>query len=285
MIAIFILFLNLSWSKTIVGVIDTGIDPDHEAFKGRIEKITEDQSKGFDSIMDYTGHGTHVSGIITKNTPKDISIVPVKFIDNSIIEMEKTDPEASKFMKNFHYESLAKVAISKGAKIINISGGSYNYMESDYQFFKNNPEVLFVVASGNQLEGRKAYDLDVPKILWEAKKLKERVSYYPCGYDLPNIICVGSARVKVLTVVFSNYGSSIVDVWADGSHVESAIPYNNYAELSGSSMATPKITAQVAKIWNEHPDLKLSEVKKKLFEGLKYNEELKTKSKTGLYLP
>lgn len=282
--------LNLVWAKTTVGVIDTGIDPDHKIFKDRIDSpATLDQYSGFDSIMDYTGHGTHVSGIVVANTPKEVKILPLKFIDNATMEAANSDPEVRKVLDGFEYETLIKVAIKKGAKIINISGGNQKYSEADYKTIKDNPEVLFVVASGNTTRHSKdGQDLDIPQFLWEQKKLKERYGYFPCGFNLPNIICVGSASVdenKKSVKVYSNYGSQVVDVWANGEKVKSSIPYDEYAELSGSSMATPKITALAATLWEKEPSLKVSELKEKIYGSLKENSELKEKSKTGLYLP
>lgn len=70
--------LGLTGKGVKVGVIDTGIDVDHPAFKGRIvagyDFVGDDYGKDSkyvpvpdDNPDDCNGHGTHVAGIVGGN--------------------------------------------------------------------------------------------------------------------------------------------------------------------------------------------------------------------------
>lgn len=58
---------------------------------------------------------------------------------------------------------------------------------------------------------------------------------------------------------FSNYGDYI-DVMAPGESIASTYPDNQYAALSGTSMASPHVAALAALIRSINPDLKNTEV-------------------------
>ena len=60
------------WHETMgegikVGVIDTGVDPDHEDLRGRVKKYKNFTTKHENDIEDTNGHGTHVAGTICAN--------------------------------------------------------------------------------------------------------------------------------------------------------------------------------------------------------------------------
>ena len=74
------------WTNTVtVAVLDTGIDVDHSWFSGRIDKrsINMAVDKEASDYDDVTGHGTHVSGIITKGTTDNVKIMTVRIFDAS----------------------------------------------------------------------------------------------------------------------------------------------------------------------------------------------------------
>lgn len=69
---------NIPMEKIIVGVVDTGIDYNHEIFEGRVERTYFNASSSgnandeMDSETLY--HGTTVSSIVINNSPKNVKV-------------------------------------------------------------------------------------------------------------------------------------------------------------------------------------------------------------------
>jgi|SRR5215213_437961 len=93
---------DLNGSGVVIGIVDTGIDPNHPAFAGRILRIwdqtlsgpgvpegsfgLEVSSANLTASRDTDGHGTHVAGIATGADPNFGGIAP-----NAQIVVVKTD--------------------------------------------------------------------------------------------------------------------------------------------------------------------------------------------------
>lgn len=75
---------------------------------------------------------------------------------------------------------------------------------------------------------------------------------YPCNYQ--NVVCVGSIDPNDVVSDFSNYGNH-VDCYAPGGGVQSLSTNNGYANLQGTSMASPNATGIFALVWSILPDL------------------------------
>ncbi|WIA37338.1 hypothetical protein OEZ86_014271 [Tetradesmus obliquus] len=108
------------------------------------------------------------------------------------------------------------------------SGGGYAQLLYDAINAHNTDGIVFIAAAGNA-----GSNTDVS-------------ASYPAGYDLPNIISVGSITSTGAISPFSNFGATSVDLFALGSGILSTWPVNNYASMSGTSMATPHVTGAVA---------------------------------------
>lgn len=75
---------------------------------------------------------------------------------------------------------------------------------------------------------------------------------YPCAYQ--NVVCVGSVDQNDIVSSFSNYGSH-VDCFAPGGGVQSLSTNDGYANLQGTSMASPNAAGIFALVWSILPDL------------------------------
>ena len=239
--------------EIIVAVVDTGIDGEylsgtedgraghpHLAGRTTVAEDGVDDTAGHNFInntnnpYDDHKHGTHVAGTIVDCTPDNVSILPVKVLDN---------------LGKGHTLNVSKgikYAVDCGASVINLSlGGScassnclhqqaIEYaIEKSYELNRKIP--LFVVAAGNESGNADNYCLG---------RLSEL-------YD--NVITVAAVDENDFVAPFSNYGNC-VDVCAPGVGILSSVPGGNYASLSGTSMATPHVSAAVAMLVLAHPD-------------------------------
>lgn len=206
---------------TIVAVLDTGIEVDHELLLGRTVP-------GYDFVdndstpEDVLGHGTHVSGIIANNTPNNVKIMPIKVLND----------------KGSGYLITIKLgieyAISHGASVINMSLGGTSYADSD-----------------PILEGiSKAVDAGVTVVVAAGNDNISTDHVTPAKSD--KAITVAASTQDDTHAEFSNYGKA-VDITAPGVYIQSSIPDNNYSSMSGTSMATPFVASAVAMQKLIHP--------------------------------
>ncbi|MVO99408.1 S8 family peptidase [Paenibacillus lutrae] len=217
-----------------VAVIDTGVDLDHEDLKGQLVE-------GFNAIdsagkpADDVGHGTHVAGIIGAQVNNGLGvagmtwynkIMPVKVLDNSGVGSTYAVAQGIIW------------ATDHGAKVINMSLG--NYASSDFLHeaikYAYNKDVVLIAASGNDNTERPGY---------------------PAAY--PEVFAVGATDSGNKRAPFSNYGDYI-DAAAPGVSIASTYPSNQYAALSGTSMACPHVTALAALLRSANPSLKNTEI-------------------------
>lgn len=205
------------WTKTQgegvkIAIIDTGCDLDHPDIKNNILEGKNFISKG--DPIDDNGHGTHVSGtIVAENNgvgmvgvaPK-AKIIPVKALsgdgrgNNTIIA--KAIVWSADRSCNFISMSLGSPIESK--EIID----AINYAVKK--------KCVIFCAAGNSGEGSPIM--------------------YPAKYD--NVIAIGSVDINLKRSVFTCKGQEL-DFLSPGEKIFSCVPDNNYAIMSGTSMATP----------------------------------------------
>lgn len=206
-----------------VAVIDTGVDNTHPLLQGRIRSDGYNFVNGNTNTQDNHYHGTHVAGIIAQCTPNlDVNILPIKSLDQY---GSGTDLLVG---------AGIQYAIDAGADVINLSlrqpnQGSGHYLDSMIQKAVEN-NIVVVAASGNDSMNTK----------------------YFCPSHNTNAMIVGAVDSQDNIASFSNYGNS-VDVTAPGVDILSSVPNNQYAYLSGTSMASPYVAAVAAMYKMEHP--------------------------------
>ncbi|HEX7675737.1 MAG TPA: S8 family serine peptidase [Bdellovibrio sp.] len=206
---------------------------------------------------DTQGHGTHVAGIIgaiadnnigVRGLSQNVEILPVQVIGVQPSEPMKplsvTDSPTEDGKEQYN-RSLGDMvargviyAMRSGAKVINFSMGWPQVVDSDFmrQVIQEAQArgVIIVAAAGND---------------------STRALLRPCAYK--NVICVGASGPDGGMAHFSNYGSG-VDIVAPGVNILSTYPESirpvrfrstlGYEFLSGTSQATPFVTAAVAEM-------------------------------------
>jgi subtilisin family serine protease len=225
-----------------VAVVDTGVQADHPDLGDRVafgwDFVDEDPYAN-----DEEGHGTHVAGTIAATKDNTIGvagvapearILPLRVLD------ENGQGDVADAIEAYHYAAQHDVAI------VNASLGGEGFVQSERDAIALHPEVLFVVAAGNDGENN-----DVPA----------QDPDYPCSYNLPNILCVGASKHNDQRAEFSNYGATAVDVFAPGYGIYSTIPGSGYDFNSGTSMATPHVAGLAALMLSRNPMLAPLDVK------------------------
>ncbi|MEF2964708.1 S8 family peptidase [Paenibacillus sp. M1] len=226
--------LSKGSNDVIVGVVDTGVDTKHPDLQGRLLEGYNVVAPG-DTPADDVGHGTHVAGIIAANVNNTEGIAGMMW-GGKILPVKALDSTGS----GTTYSVAQGIiwATDHGAKVINMSLGNY----ADAQFLHEAVKY--------------AFDRDVVLIAATGNDNTERPGY-PAAY--PEVLSVSATDYNLQRASFSNYGD-YVDVMAPGESIASTYPDNQYAALSGTSMATPHVTALAALIRSINPELKNTEV-------------------------
>ena len=219
----------------VVAVVDTGVDYTHPDLVGRVDTANDyDFVNGDSDAMDDNGHGTHVSGIIAATADNNIGgagvapeckILPVKVLDS------KGSGDTIGVAAGIRY------AADAGAKIINLSlAGPSDATMGDAVAYAQGKGCIVVAAAGN--DGSSAG------------------ASYPARYA--NVVGVGATDSSNAHATFSNYGPG-VDIAAPGVNVLSTVLGGGYASWSGTSMASPFVSAVAALVWSLDPSTPASE--------------------------
>lgn len=219
-------------SGIVVAVLDTGIDMFHPDLKPNIidgRNFTNEGCK--DDYQDLNGHGTHCAGTIAgvENEKGVVGVAPeAKLLIGKVLDSNGSGSYRS-IIQGIEWATNWKGKNGEKVRVISMSlGGSYNDKNLENAILKACAKgIIVVVASGN-----------------EGDNNEETYEYgYPALYN--ECITVGAIDENKKIAYFSNNHKQ-VDVVAGGVDVLSTYPVNQYARLSGTSMATPHIAGAIA---------------------------------------
>jgi hypothetical protein len=227
-----------------VGIIDTGLNLVHEDLAGVSIAEGFNIIDGSDNVSDYSGHGSFVSGVIAARSENgkgiagiadEVTLVPLKCFSRS----EETNV-------SYVIEGIYKAVDDYDCDVINLSLG----LSDDLRSFRNaisyavNHGVIIVSAVGN--DG--GTDLS-----------------YPAAYD--NVVGVGSVGKNGGASLFSQVNGSVF-VTAPGEDIVSiGSSGSEYAIGSGTSFATPHVTALAALAKSVDPEIDTEGFKQLLLES------------------
>jgi serine protease len=228
----------------VVGVVDTGVDYNHPDLAANVWSNPGSingcaaGSHGYNAItdacdpLDDNNHGTHVSGTIGAvgnnklgviGVDPSVSIMGLKFLNSGGSGWVSDAVEA------IDWAVKAKQA-GVNLRVLSNSwgGGGYSQALKDEIAKAGAYDILFVAAAGNYGSNN------------------DTTPFYPCSYGVANEICVAATDSKDNRASFSDYGPSSVDLAAPGVGILSTVIGGQYAEMSGTSMATPHVSGAAA---------------------------------------
>jgi type VII secretion-associated serine protease mycosin len=241
----------------VVAVLDSGVDAGAARLTGRVLPGT-DELDGGDGRLDCVGHGTAVASIIgaEPGTGADAAfaglapgalILPVR-----VTEREDVGDVATGRAGTLPQLAVAiRWAVGHGARVLNLSLVVYQDVpvlrDAIADAVRHDVVVVAAVGNGHQ-SGADAAD----------------ATPYPAAY--PGVIGVGSIGADGQRSATSPVGP-FVDIVAPGSAVPALARGGQLAAFDGSSFAAPFVSATVALIRQERPDLHADEIMSRLFDS------------------
>ena len=250
-----------------IAVIDSGCDINHESLKNNIAGVrnfTDEDKKNPNIVVDRVGHGTHVIGTICANGSNITGVAPGAQI-YVLKAINRTGTGKLSWVVN-----AIKYAIELKVDIISMSLGISENSAKLEKAIKDavNNNIAVVCAAGNEGDGN-----------------SDSFEYsYPAAYI--DVISVGAVDKKGVPARFTNSNTTI-DLVAPGVDILSTYPNNQFAVLSGTSMATPHVTGSLAllKNWSRNEfqrDLSQEELYAQLIKHTKVLEYSRTIQGNGL---
>ena len=288
-------------SSVLVGVIDSGINYNHEDLaanmwrnpdKGGLADYPNDHEYGAccteldennngivmgDPMDEGSFHGSHVAGTIggVGNNGKGVAGVAWKVKLMALKFLQKGED----YEKTGHMTGatscvvpLLDYALQRGCHIVNGSFGpslryatGYNAQVRDKVEELRNAGIIFVCAAGNDCNNN------------------DSLSKYPASYAYDNIVSVAASDVSNsdgLCTDFSNYGATSVDLAAPGREIRSCYG-DGYGSYQGTSQAAPHVTGALALLKAHYPNEGYQSLIQRLYSGVDKVAALNGKVKTG----
>ncbi len=245
-----------------VGIVDTGIDPNHPDFAGRIVQMKDFTGQG---PNDNHGHGTHVAGIIggtgAASNGKYKGVAPDCVYYTAKVLRGDGSGSTSDVMAGVEW------AVQQGAQVVNLSLGSDGACDGtdalsatcDAAMSKG---AVMCIAAGNAGPG--ASTVGSPGCaksvitIGATSKTDQIADFSSRGPTSDN-------RIKP-DVCFPGVG--IASCRASGTSMGTVID-NNYTRASGTSMATPHAAGACALLLQAKPSLTPQQIKDLLMSTAK----------------
>lgn len=227
-----------------VAVVDSGIDTNHPALKGKIKESVEAVQEGGQIVFkpstsgDQAGHGTACAGIITSVAP-EVELYSIKVLG------PHGSGTGEMFLMGVDY------AIKHKMQVVNLSLGTT----------------------------RRDFWMPMHELLDHA--YRARVLLVAAANNLPQASSPSIFSSSIVSVVKRaggdpfNFGyqyGEVIELVAPGVQVETTWPGGGYRQLTGNSFACPYITGIIALLLEGHPELTPFQVKTILYALAQRNQ-------------
>ena len=229
-----------------VAVLDTGIDYTHPDLAGRVI-LGPDFAEGDDDPMDTVGHGTHVAGIIASSDPHapglapEANVIALKVSPDNSMTADVDDIAAALQWVLDHRAEYNIAAVNLSFAIGNVSkGAGLSQINSLYQQLSDQG-VFIAAAAGNSYATFDAQGLSELSA-GNAVVAVGAVWDSDAGGYLWNSGAQDYTSAADRLVSFSQRSGGL-DLVAPGADILGLMPGGGLIVRSGTSMATPLVTA------------------------------------------
>lgn len=280
--------LTIGDRDIVVGVVDTGVDYNHEDLAANMwtnpgeiagNGIDDDDNGVIDDVhgynaitdsgdpMDDNDHGSHCSGTIggvgnngigVAGVNHEVSIMGLKFLSAG------GSGSTAGAIAAIDYAVNMKVNHGVNLRVLSNSwgGGGFSQALADSIEAANAADILFIAAAGNSSNNN------------------DSNPHYPSSYENTNVVAVAATDHNDNMASFSSFGATSVDLAAPGVNVVSTIP-GGYASFSGTSMATPHVAGVAALVLSNNQTLTVAELKAAIMDSVDPKDNLAGLMVTG----
>jgi len=243
-----------------------------------LSEFTKEEMTRFRAIiyqLRLYSHGTSVASVVSKGNPK-IEIIPIRItFDSDPSEFKIFTPARVENELKMH-ETISNLIKKNNIAVVNMSWNHrlkdieatlmnittlnkeqitelakvlfIKLKESLYNLMKDCSDTLFVGGAGNE-------NINI-----------ETDGNIPSSLQLPNLITVGAVNENGTRTDFTTIGKN-VQLYANGSYVNTILPRGYNSKSSGTSIAAPQVSNLAATMLSICPRLKPITIKKMLLEN------------------
>lgn len=265
--------LNKAWdiytgsSNIRVGVIDSGINGEHEDLSGNVNSNLSTQFGNYYStgLTDSVGHGTNVAGIIgavgnnqtgISGACWDVDLVSLRIATYSSATIHMPGIlDAIEYANNANY-SIPFLNMSVGVSLQSLA----TFVNDPYEFTNDFIDIsssydgLLICAAGNGSN----FGVVNGKNIGLLDNYILPASYSPF---VSNMIVVGNSDQNDEKAITSNYSSSKVHLFAPGENIITTNGNGTYNTTSGTSFSAPLVAGVAALLKSIDPTLTTSQIK------------------------